>query len=199
MTVDEFLEDLYNDELSDMFIGNRNSKVEPRGKILPLMNKAMLQAYAKYCIKFDTVPLTVVENEYTYVLMQEDVLAILGVLNDQGRMLRTYEVQILGQVLYFPDPAVGNYTVRYKLKPVKFVEEQVDEEVVIELPDLLISWMSSWIGSRMFLSRKDEVSIAKGTELMQLANTFEQDFQITNTTHEYTREDNVKLIARGFC
>ena len=199
MNVDEFLTNLYNDELSDMFIGNRNSKEEPREKLLPLMNKAMLQAYAKYNIKFDHVPLTVNTNDHTYVMINEDALAIMAVTEDSSsRILKTHEVQILGQILYFPDPVVGNYTVRYKVKPTKFVEEQNDEETEIELPDLLVSWMSSWVASRIFLSRKDDVSIAKGTELMSLANTFETAYQATNTTNEYTHRDTVKLVARGF-
>jgi len=198
MNVDEFLEDLYNDELSDMFIGNRNSKIEPRAKLLPLMNKAMLQAYAKYNIKSYAVPLTVNTTEQFYPLIEEDVLAIMGVTDESDRLLKTHEVQIIGQILYFPEPAVGNYLVRYKVKPLKFVEEQVDDEVEIELPDMLVSWMSSWVASRMFLSRKDDASIKKGIKLMQLADTFETAFQATNTTNEYTRQDSSKLLLRGF-
>lgn len=199
MNVDEFLMDLYNEELSDMFIGNRNDKEESRGKLLPLMNKAMLQAYAKYNIKFATAPLTVEQNEKMYVMVEDDVLAVMGVVDGEQRILKAHEVQILGTTLYFPDPVAGAYTIRYKVRPTKFTEDQDDTAVEVELPELLVNWMSNWVAARVFLSRKDEVSIAKGTELMTLANTFEESFQATNTTNEYTREDNTKLQARGFC
>jgi len=199
MNVDEFLSDLYNDELSDMFIGNRNSKEEPRAKLLPLMNKAMLQAYAKYNIKFAQVPLTLVSSDHTYALEEDDVLAITAVLDYDGRIQKPHQVQILGQILYFPDVThSAAYTVRYKVKPVKFTEDQVDEETEIELPELLLPWMSSWVAARTFLSRKDDTSIAKGMELMNLANTYEHSYMSTNTTNEYTRSDSGKLYGRGF-
>jgi len=199
MNVDEFLSDLYNDELSDMFIGNRNSKEEPRAKLLPMMNKAMLQAYAKYNIKLDVYSLTVTTDEHTYTLEALDLLAVIGVVNVHNRVLEPHEVRILGDVLYFPCPEAVELTVMYKVKPERFTEAQVDEDIKIELPELLLPWMSSWVAARTFLSRKDDTSIGKGTELMQLANTFEETYQATNTTNEFTKPDHTKLYARGFC
>lgn len=199
MNVDEFLQDMYNDELSDMFMGNRNDKEEARPKLLPLMNKAMLQAYAKYNIKFATVPLDTVVDEPAYVMPQEDILAITAVLDVEERELKPNEVRVLGQTLLFTPPSTAQVKVRYKVKPLRFTEEQDDTDIIIELPDLLMSWMSSWVAARTFLSRKDDPSIAKGTELLTLANTFEEAYQTTNTTNEYTNPDTVKLQARGFC
>jgi hypothetical protein len=81
---------------------------------------------------------------------------------------------------------------------VRFTEAQDDEAVNIVLPELLLPWMSSWVAGRYFLGQKDEAARAKGAELMQLANMFENTFTGTNTTNEFTREDNSKLCARGF-
>jgi hypothetical protein len=199
MNIDEFLQDLYNDELSDMFIGNRNDKEEARPKLLPLMNKAMLQAYAKYNVKFTTVALATNATEQTYLMVEEDILAIMAVIDAEGRELKPHEVKVLGQTLLFACPKEAQYTVRYKVKPTRFIEAQEDEDVELELPDLLVSWMSCWVAARTFLSRKDDTSIAKGVELMTLAGNFEEAFQSTNTTNEYTNPDNSKLQARGFC
>lgn len=199
MNVDEFLVDLYNDELSDMFIGNRNSKEEPRAKLLPLMNKAMLQAYAKYNIKIEAYPLAVTSDEHRYTLDIDELLAVLGVVDVYNRTLQAHEVRILGNELYFFEPEQAQFDVLYKVKPVRFVETQVDAETEIELPQMLTPWMSSWVAARTFLSRKDEASIAKGAELMTLANSFEDAYQMTNTTNEYTKPSHSKLQARGFC
>lgn len=206
MNVAEFLADLANDELSDMFIGNRNNAVENRSKLLPLMNKAMLQAYAKHDIKFDTVQLQVSASVKTYDLTDVSVsdpvldpLAIIEVINPYGRALEAHECRILGNMLYFPNPTDVELQVVFKLKPIRFTADQEDEEVILDLPALLVPWMSSWVAAQTFLSRKDEASVAAGSKLLQLAGTYEDMFTSTNTTNQHTREDNSKLNERGFC
>jgi hypothetical protein len=208
MNVAEFLSDLANDELSDMFIGNRNNAVENRAKLFPLMNKAMLQAYAKHEIKFDTIQLAVTASVKTYDLTDPaltdpdpalDPLAVIEVINPYGRALEAHECRILGNMLYFPNPTDVELQVVFKLKPVRFTAEQVDEEVILDLPALLVPWMSSWVAAQTFLSKKDEASVAAGSKLLQLAGTYEDIFTSTNTTNQHTREDNSKLTERGFC
>jgi hypothetical protein len=207
MNVAEFLSDVANDELSDMFIGNRNNAVENRAKLFPLMNKAMLQAYAKHDIKFDTIQLAVTASVKTYDLTDPtltdpdpalDPLMVMEVINPYGRALEAHECRILGNMLYFPNPTDVELQVVFKLKPVRFTADQVDEEVILDLPALLVPWMSSWVAARYFLGQKDEGARAKGAELYQLAQTFENAFTGTNTTNEFTREETSKLTARGF-
>lgn len=207
MTVDEFLQDLYNDELSDMFIAHRNSKEEPRGKLLPLINRAMTQAYAKYMIAWSTLQLTVNATDKTYDLMDpavtvpdltDEPLAVLEVINSYGRALDSSECRVQGSILYFPEPADVELQVVFKTKPVRFTEAQDDEITEIVLPEMLLPWMSSWVAARYFLGQKDEGARAKGAELYQLAQTFENAFTGTNTTNEFTREETSKLTARGF-
>lgn len=205
MNVAEFLADLANDELSDMFIGNRNNAVENRAKLLPLINKAMTQAYAKYMIAWDSVQLTVTADVKTYDLTDIaisdpvlDPLAVVEVINPYGRVLEPHECRIQGNILYFPNPTDVELQVVFKTKPVRLTEEQEDEEVILNLPELLIPWMSSWVAGRTFISRKDDASVAAGAKLLQLAQTFDDTFNGTNTTNEHTREDTSKLCLRGF-
>jgi hypothetical protein len=207
MNVAEFLSDLKNDELSDMFIGNRNNEIECRSKLLPIMNRAMLQAYAKYMIAWDSLQLTVTADEDTYDLMDDTVtdpdlteepLAVTEVINSYGRALDPDEVRIQGSILYFPCPQDVELQVVYKTKPVRFTEAQDDEDTEIVLPEMLLPWMSSWVAARYFLGQTDEAKRAKGAELLSLASTFENAFTGTNTTNEFTREDTSKLCARGF-
>lgn len=205
MTVDEFLSDLYNDELSDMFIGNRNAKVEARGKLFPLINKGMTQAYAKYMIAWQTVQLPITADEKTYDLADPafqspplDPLAVIEVLNVYGRRLTAAECRIQGNILYFPCPTDTELQVVYKTKPVRMDESQDDKTVSILLPELLLPWLGSWVAYRTFASKKDEGSLATAQKYLQLAQSFEDVFIATNTTNESTHEDNFKLCARGF-
>jgi hypothetical protein len=206
-SVAEFLSDIANDELSDMFIGNRNNAVENRAKLLPLMNKAMLQAYAKHDVKYDTIQLMVTADTKTYDLTDPaltdpdpalDPLQVTEVINPYGRALKPHECRILGNILYFPNPTDVELQVVFKLKPVRFTVDQVDEEVILDLPALLIPWMSSWVAAQTFISKKDDASLAAGSKLLQLAQTYEDIFTGTNTTNQQTKEDNSKLCSRGF-
>ena len=203
MTVDEFLVELYGDELSDMFVGNRNSKIESRGKLFPLMNTAMLYAYATFKIRLATVQLQVLDGTDVYVLLdgltpRTDVLAITRVINTYGRELKPDEVTILGQTLTFPNPQTVELQVEYKVKPVRFTEEQDDEDVILDLPDLLVPWMRAFVAARIFMSQKTEEALAKGTHLMTQAKLMENLYTSTNTSNEFTLPDSSKMRLRGF-
>lgn len=199
MTVDEFLSNLYNDELSDLFIGNRNNKMEPRSKLLPIMNVGMLQAYAKYRVVIAAEQLTVIDGVRAYELKTPDVLAITDVTNSYGRSLSFGdEVKILGNILTFPCPKNVVLQVEYKLKPVKFVEDQNDEETPLVLPTLLIPWLSCWVAHRVYKGRKDEGSNAKAAQLLASALDYELVFQQTNTTNEFSSGNSDKLCLKGF-
>jgi hypothetical protein len=198
MKVSEFLSDLYNEELSDLFIGNRNNREEPRSKLLPLMNAGMMQAYAKYTVLTATEELVVTEDVDTYTLTATDSLAITDVVNSYGRSLTGDEVKILGNVLTFPCPKNVTLQVEYKVKPVKFTETQDDETVDLVLPDLLIPWLSCWVASKIYLAQKDEGSIAKGGLLLQSALSYDNVFQQTNTTNEFSSGNSNKFCLKGF-
>jgi len=198
MTVDEFFSELYNDELSDLFIGNRNSREEPRAKLLPLMNTGMTYAYAKYKVQFAKVPLTVTADVSEYTLPQTDILAITRVINSHGRELEGHEVQILGQTLFFPDPVATTLTVEYKLKPFPFVEGQDDKTTPLNLPHLLIDWLRPYVASRYLAAQKTDAQVAKAKDFMNQAVTAEQVFMNTNTTNEYSSKNNTRLQGRGF-
>lgn len=198
MKVSEFLSDLYNDELSDLFIGNRNNREESRSKLLPLMNAGMMQAYAKYTVLTATEELVVTEDVYTYTLTATDSLAITDVVNSYGRSLTGDEVQILGNVLTFPNPSNVTLQVEYKVLPTRFTIDQDDEDVDLVLPALLIPWLSCWIASKVYLGQKDENSIAKGGLLLQSALSYDNVFQQTNTTNEFSSGNSNKLCMKGF-
>jgi hypothetical protein len=198
MNVDEFLSELYGDELSDMFAGNRNSKEESRIKLLPLMNTGMTYAYAKYKIAYDTVQLMVTADVEDYTISEEDFLAVDAVVNAYGRELEDTEVQILGKQLHFYDPEEAELQVVYKTKPVKFTIAQDDEDVDIVLPDLLIPWLKAYTCHRFFASMKTEEGLLAAANFLNQATVCEQMFMNTNTTNEYTAHTNTKLCSRGF-
>lgn len=198
MTVDEFLQDLYNDELSDLFIGNQVSKEEPRAKLIPLMNAGMLQAYAKYKVALSTEELVVTEDVDTYTLAATDAMAITDVVNSYGRSLTGDEVIILGTTLTFPDPQSVTLQVEYKTKPVRFTMDQDDTITELVLPDLLVPWLACWVASKVYMGRKDEGSIAKGGALLQSALAYDNVFQQTNTTNEFSSGNSNKLCLKGF-
>jgi hypothetical protein len=198
MKVSEFLSDLYNDELSDLFIGNRNNREESRSKLLPLMNAGMLQAYAKYKVALATEELVVTEDVDTYTLAATDALAITDVVNSYGRSLTGDEVSILGTTLTFQDPQNVTLQVEYKTKPVRFTMDQDDTTTELVLPDLLVPWLACWVASKVYMGRKDEGSIAKGGTLLQSAMTYDNVFQQTNITNEFSSGNSNKLCLKGF-
>jgi len=198
MTVDEFLVELYNDELSDVFAGNRNAKVESRPKLLPLINTGMNYAYATYKINFTTTQLVVTADLKAYTLPETDILAITAIYNSYGRELEATEVSILGKELYFPVPDNVELQVEYKTKPTKFTVAQDDTAVQLVLPDLLIPWLRAYVASRYFASMKTDEAVGKSVDFQNQATRHEQIYQMTNTTNEYSSASNNRLGGRGF-
>lgn len=198
MTVDEFLTELYADELSDMFAGNRNSKEESRAKLFPLMNTGMTYAYAKYKIAYDTEQLNVTADVADYQVQDTDFLAVDAVVNAYGRELEDTEVRILGKSLHFYDPEEAELQIVFKTKPVKFTEAQDDEAVDVALPELLVPWLRAYVCHRFFASMKTEEALAQAANFLSQAQTCEAMFERTNTTNEFTAKTNTKLCSRGF-
>lgn len=197
-SVQEFLSILYNDDLADLFIANRNSREEPRAKLLPIINVGMMQAYAKYRIIIATEELAVNSNTHTYIMSADDVLAVTDVVNSYGRSLTSDEVYILGNVLTFPNPVDTTLQIEYKPKPHKYTEGQNDEQVGLVLPTLLVPWLSAWVAHRVYRMRKDESSVFKAAQLLQSALDYELVYQQTNTSNEFTARNSDKLCQKGF-
>jgi hypothetical protein len=200
MTIEEFLQELYGDELSDMFTGNRtNALLESRGKLLPLMNTAMIYAYAKWKIKYDSELVNVVEGTNEYTLAATDVLSVIQIVNVYGLDVPQSEYQVLGQSIYFPYPQTQQLEVVYKVKHTKYTTVQDDALTDLELPDLLIPWLKAYVCHRFFASMKTESAVAKATDFLAQAMMAENMFVQTNTTGEFTAPVNDKMLARGFC
>jgi hypothetical protein len=198
MSVHEFLTDLYNDELSDLFIGNRNHKEEPRSKLIPIINRGMLMAYAKYRIIVATEELEVIESQRTYIMSADNVLAVTDVVNGYGRSLTGDEVRISSNVLTFPNPVNTTLQIEYKVQPATYDLGQDDENVGLVLPTLLVPWLSSWVAHRIYRARKDEASVFKAADLLQAAIDYELIYQQTNTTNEFSPGNSDKLTQKGF-
>lgn len=198
MTVDEFLSELYGDELSDMFAGNRNAKEDGRVKLLPLMNVGMTYAYAKYKIAYDTEQLLVTADVADYTVQDADFLSVDAVVNAYGRELDDTEVQILGKSLHFYDPEEAELQIVFKTKPEKFTLAQDDEAVDVALPELLIPWLKAYTCYRYFAPMKGEAEQAKALDFFNQAAICEAMFERTNTTREFTPRTNTKLCGRGF-
>lgn len=200
MMLDEFLSDLYGNELSDMNIGNRNSREEPKAKLYPLIVRALNQARAKWRIpeslNWETITLSA-DNKY-YELAASDVLHIVSVTNPYGRVLEEHEVRLNGSTLYFPCPQVIDLEVEYKQKQERWALDVDESAQAIYLPELLVPWLSSFVAAQYYLGQTDEAKQAKGATLLSLATTYANLFDATNTTNESTNPDTTKLCARGF-
>jgi hypothetical protein len=199
MTIEEFLQELYADELSDAFAGNRTNVNESRAKLFPLMNTAMAYAYAKWKIKYDSELINVVEATNEYTLAATDVLSIIQIVNVYGLDVPQSEYQVLGQSIYFPYPQTQQLEVVYKVKHAKYTTAQDDSLVDLELPDLLVPWIKAYICHRYYASMASESGAAKATHFLALATMAEQLYVDTNTTGEFTAPSNEKMLARGFC
>jgi hypothetical protein len=199
MTIEEFLQQLYGDELSDMFAGNRNSPLESRAKLFPLMNSGMDYAYAKWKLKYASTMLSVVEGTTEYVLPETDILQVTQLINVYGLEVPQNEYQVLGQTIYFPYPQTQTLEVVYKVKPTKFTTAQVDSTTNLELPDLLVPWLKAYVCYRFFASMATEVGVAKATHFLALSVAAEDLYVQTNTTGEFTAPTSDKLASRGFC
>lgn len=199
MTIEEFLQQLYNDELSDFFAGNRNSRVESRPKLLPLINVGLQYAYAKYKLDYDSLLLSVSEGVTEYVLDADDILQVVQVINVYGHELSSTEYQVLGQRIYFPFPRTQELEVVYKTKAEPLSVDQDDAEVVLELPDLLIPWLKAYVCYRYFAPMASDVGASKATHFLALATAAEEFYVNTNTSGEFTAPTNDKMASRGFC
>ncbi len=198
MTIEELLKELYGDELSDMFAGNRNSPKESRPKLLPLLNTAMAYAYAKWQCKVSTAMLEVVEGTHEYVLPQTDILQVLQLVNVYGVPVPGDSFQVLGQTLYFPYPATQTFEVIYKVRHEKYTLAQDDSETELELPEMLVPWLKAYVCYRYFASMKTDEAMAKAADFLNQAALCEVMFVNTNTTNEFTAPANTKMEARGF-
>lgn len=199
MTIDELLQEMYGEELSDMFAGNRNAAVESRGKLLPLLNTSMAYAYAKWKVAYSSTMLDVVEGTTEYVLTPTDILQITQLVNVYGQDVPQNEYEVLGQTLYFPFPVTQQLEVVYKTKHVKYSLAQDDAAVVLVLPDMLVPWLKAYTAHRYFASMKTESALAKAADFLSQAMLCENMFVQTNTTNEFTAPTNRKMEARGFC
>lgn len=198
MTIEEFLQELYIDELSDMFAGNRNSAIESRPKLLPLMNASMAYAYAKWKIKYDSEMISVVEGTNEYVLAALDLLAVIQIVNVYGLDVPQSDYQVLGQTIYFPYPETQTLEVVYKVKHAKYTVAQDDALTDLELPEMLIPWLKAYVCHRYFLSMKTEAALAQAANFLAQAQMCEATFVGTNTTNEFTAPVNRKMYERGF-
>lgn len=198
MTIEEFLQELYADELSDASVGNYTNILEGRAKLLTLMNAGMTYAYAKWKIKYETTMLDVNENTTSYTLYEPDLLQISQLINVYGLEVPTSSYQVLGSQIYFPYPQNQTLQVVYKVKPTKFTTSQTDSQVDLELPDLLVPWLKAYVCYRYFASMASDIGTAKATHFLALATMAEDQYVQTNTTGEFTAPGNEKLAARGF-
>lgn len=198
MTIEELLTELFGDELSDMFIGNQHSVNETRGKILPLLNTAMNYAYARWKCKYDSEFINVVEGTHFYTLAGTDILQVTQLVNVYGLDVPTFEYQVLGQEIYFPDPATQTLEVVYKVKHTPYTTAQVDSTVALELPDMLVPWLKAYVSHRYFASMKTEEALQKSADFLAQAMLAENMYVQTNTTNEFTAPANTKLASRGF-
>ena len=199
MTLEEFFQELFRDELSDLFPGNRmNANVESRPKLLPLVNTAMSYAYSKWQCKFASEMINVVEGTTAYPLVATNVLAVVQIVNVYGIDVPQSEYHVLDSTVYFSNPQTETLEVIYKPKHVKYVEAQDDSLVELDLPEMLVPWLKAYVCHRYFASMKTEGALAKAADFLGQAQMAEQVFMNTNTTNEYTAPMNRKFTARGF-
>lgn len=201
MTVDEFLTELYGDELSDMFIGNRVNREEPRAKLLPLMNTGIILAYAQWKLSPDNYSsemLSVSQDTKEYTLAATDLLQVVQLINVYGLEVPSSQYQVLGQNIYFPDPETQELEVIYKVKHVKYTTAQDDTAITVAMPDMLIPWLKAYMCHRYFASMKTEAALVKAADFLNQMKMCEAVYVNTNTTGEFTAPTNTKLETRGF-
>lgn len=197
-TVKEFLDQLCDNELSDLFLSGQHNREDCRARLLPLINAGMLYAYAKYKIKMSSTQIMVTEDKSVYPLTETNILSITRVINSYGRELEPHEVQIVGNTLIFPSPKNIELQVEYKVTPMKLTEELPDENVLLELPALLVPWLRSYVAGQYLSPMKTEAAVAKSNDFLAKAALAEQVFVDTNTTHEFTARETDKLSQKGF-
>lgn len=209
MKIEEFLQELYNDELSDMFAGNRNTVSESRPKLLPLINTAMTYAYAKWKVKYGSYMLTTTADVNEYEIPASEgvlpnptvyynVLQIVEIINVYGKELPQSEYQVLGRKIYFPYPEAQTLEVVFKVPHTKYTVAQDDALTELELPEMLVPWLKAYVCHRYFASMKTEPALAKAADFLSQAQMCEQTFINTNTTNEFTAAVVDKMTSRGF-
>jgi hypothetical protein len=199
MTLEELLQELFADELSDMFPANRsNAVLESRTKLFPLINSAMTYAYSRWKCKYASEMISVVEGTNEYTLESEDILSVIQLVNVYGIDVPESQYQVLGQTIYFPYPETQTLEVVYKVKHRKYTTDQDDSLVIIELPDMLVPWLKAYVCHRYFASMKTEGALVKAADFLDQAQMAEAVFVNTNTTNEFTAPTNCKMEARGF-
>jgi hypothetical protein len=208
MKIEEFLQELYIDELSDMFAGNRNSANESRPKLLPLMNTAMAYAYSKWKIKFGSYMLDVTSDVNDYEIPTSvgvsptvtyyKVLQIVQLINVYGIEVPNSEYEVLGRKIHFSYPETQTLEVIFREPHTKYTESQDDAIIDLELPEMLIPWLKATVCHRYFASMKTESALAKAADFLTQAQMCEQMFINTNTTNEFTAPVTDKLSSRGF-
>lgn len=199
MNMEEFLQELYREELSDVFSANRaNAAIESRPKLFPLINSAMAYAYAKWKIKYGSEMLDVREDTTEYTLAATDLLSVIQLINVYGLEVPSTEYQVLGNKIYFPAPQTQTLEVVYKVRHTKFSLEQDDQFVEIELPDMLFPWLRAYVCFRYFSSMKTESGLQAAAQFLSQAQLCEAMYVDTNTTNEFTAPTNRKMESRGF-
>ena len=199
MTLEEFLQELYADELSDMFPANRaNAGIESKPKLIPLINSAMTYAYSKWKCKYGSEMINVLENTHEYTLEATDVLQITQIVNVYGLDVPQSEYQVLGQTIYFPFPQTQQLEVVYKVRHIKYTMDQDTALVEVDLPEMLIPWLKAYVCHRYFASLKSEDAMVKAADFLGQAQMAEAVYMNTNTTNEFTAPTNQKMEARGF-
>ena len=198
MTLEELFQELYADELSDMFAGNRHNPADSRAKLIPLLNTSMRYAYAKWKCAYDSEMISVVEDTTHYTLVATNVLQITQLVNVYGLDVPQSEYEVLGQEIYFPYPETQTLEVVYKSKHVNWVAAQDDHFVEVVLPDMLIPWLKAYTCHRYFASMKTESALVKAADFLAQAMLCENIFMQTNTTGEFTAPTNRKIESRGF-
>jgi hypothetical protein len=207
MKIEDLLLELYADELSDMFAGNRNDPAESRAKLFPLLNTAMSFAYSKWKVKFNSYMLTITENVHEYEIPESEgvapvvyypLLQITSIVNVYGLDVSSSQWQANGRKLYFPYPENQTLEVIFKVPHTKYTLAQDDALVDLELPEMLVPWLKAYVCHRFFASMKTEEALAKSADFYTQAQIAEQNFINTNTTNEFTAVNNEKLTARGF-
>lgn len=198
MTIEELLQEMYGDELSDLFVGNRHNPADSRPKLIPLLNTSMAYAYAKWKCAYDSEMLAITENVNEYTLAATNVLQVTQLVNVYGLDVPQDEWQVLGSQIYFPYPENQTVEVIFKISHAKYTVAQDDSLVDLVLPEMLVPWLKAYTAHRYFASMKTESALVKAADFLAQAMLCENIFMQTNTTNEFTAPTNRKIESRGF-
>jgi len=198
MTIEELLQEMYGEELSDLFVGNRHNPADSRPKLIPLLNTSMAYAYAKWKCAYDSEMLTILEDTNEYTLAATNVLQVTQLVNVYGLDISQDQYQVLGSQIYFPYPENQTVEVVFKTSHAKYTVAQDDSLVDLVLPEMLVPWLKAYTAHRYFASMKTESALVKAADFLAQAMLCENIFMQTNTTNEFTAPTNRKIESRGF-